>query len=137
MTESGGGSQQMAPAAVPATQAPAPDPAYVVGIGSSAGGLEALRPLIRALQPDADCALVIAQHLSPQHESLMTPLLARETDIPVQLVEDGAPLRRGHIYVTPPNADVSVLDGCLRLHAPGSGHGPRPSVNLLLQSLAR
>ena len=137
MTESGGGSQQMAPAAVPATQAPAPDPAYVVGIGSSAGGLEALRPLIRALQPDADCALVIAQHLSPQHESLMTPLLARETDIPVQLVEDGAPLRRGHIYVTPPNADVTVLDGCLRLHAPGSGHGPRPSVNLLLQSLAR
>jgi len=76
---------------------------YIVGIGSSAGGLEALTNLIRALPTDLGATYVVIQHLSPTHRSMMVQLLGRETAMAVLEVEDGALPQADTIYVTPPS----------------------------------
>lgn len=109
---------------------------YVVGIGASAGGLEALRPLIADLRETGKNTYIVAQHMSPQHTSLLTDLLGRDAKIPVTTATNGEPLEVDHVYVTPPNRDVTVRDGCIVLVKPANEIGPKPSVDLLLHSLA-
>ncbi len=112
-------------------------PPLVVGIGSSAGGLEALRELATSLPTDNGCAYVIVQHMSPQHKSLMTSLIASETDLLVVDIEDKMVPKPDVIYVTPPRADVVMEDGRLRLRPPSDEMGkPKPSVDRFLISLA-
>lgn len=110
---------------------------FVIGIGSSAGGLEATRDLVRNLPTDINAAHVIVQHLSPQYKSLLATLVERETDRVVMEITDGQEIESGHIYVTPPNSDVVVRDGKLRLLPPSQElASPKPSVDRFFISLA-
>ncbi|MBI3444497.1 MAG: hypothetical protein HY055_03855, partial [Magnetospirillum sp.] len=108
----------------------------VVGIGASAGGLEALRPFVAALPAEAGMAYVIIQHLSPQYRSMMVQLLGRETKLPVEEIKDGQVLAANTIYITPPNKDVRVKNCTLWLREPSAPLGPKPSVDVFFASLA-
>lgn len=112
------------------------DDIYVVGIGASAGGLEALRPFVANLPTSANLCFVIAQHLSPQHRSMMVELLSRETKIPVVAINNGVGIKPNTIFIAPPNSDVFYRSGKLVLRAPLESIGPKPSVDHLFNSLA-
>ena len=122
---------------ISANDEPPRRPRALVAIGASAGGLEALRALVANVQEDSGFAFVVAQHLAPQHASMLTALLARESRIAIEEGRDGIELARDTIYITPPNRDVAVKDGRLMLQPPHADRGPKPSVNLLFESLAR
>jgi two-component system, chemotaxis family, CheB/CheR fusion protein len=109
---------------------------YIVGLGASAGGLEALSILISHLPPDLATSYVIIQHMSPTHRSMLVQLLARETEMPVSEIEDGEVPLPDHIYVTPPNRNVVLQDGRFVLTEPAPEVMPKPSVNAFLSSLA-
>jgi len=109
---------------------------YVVGIGASAGGLEALRELISKLEFDSRITFIVVQHLSPTHTSMLKTLLARESVLNVEDVSDSMVPQPGSIYVTPPNQDVIMRDGKLHLLSPPHGVVPKPSVNRFFASLA-
>src|SRR5258705_1713054 len=94
---------------------PAPFP--IVGIGASAGGLEAFSELLRHLPLQTGMAFVLVQHLDPKHSSELREILARTTKIPVSEVTDGTVVRPDHIYVIPPNTVMAIKDGSLRLSA--------------------
>src|SRR5471032_594940 len=81
----------------------------IVAIGASAGGLHALSLFFRAASviPD-DVAFVIVVHLAPGSESHLPELLAKDTQLPVSVIEDGAMLRSGHVYVIPPKVSVVI-----------------------------
>ncbi|ABD55481.1 chemotaxis protein CheB [Jannaschia sp. CCS1] len=117
---------------------PANDPPFFVGIGSSAGGLEAVSTLAQNLSPDVNAVYVLAQHMSPTHKSLLTALISRETPLPVVELKDDTTPVANTIFITPPNTDVILEDGKLRLVDP-SGHpaSPKPSADRLFKSLAR
>ena len=103
--------------AVPRGEEPAD--VTIVGVGASAGGLEAFGALLRNVPRDADMAIVFVQHLAPQHPSALVELLAGQTALPVVQVTDGVRVERGHVYVIPPNTRLSISGA--RLHI-----GPRP-----------
>jgi two-component system, chemotaxis family, CheB/CheR fusion protein len=107
----------------------------VVGIGASAGGLEALERFLRRVPPDSGLAYVIVQHLSPEHESSLGDILSRATQLPVVTVADRTRIERDHVYVIPPGAALVVEDGALRL-VPFDSKGVRLLVNVFLTSLA-
>jgi two-component system CheB/CheR fusion protein len=109
----------------------------VVGIGSSAGGLEALQTLLSNLPEIENCAYVIVQHLSPTHKSMMVELLARTTNLPVLEVKNGLLIKSKTIYVTPENTDIYVKNSKLYLKTVEEAFGPKPSVNYFLSSLAQ
>ncbi|OWU84408.1 hypothetical protein ATO6_11910 [Oceanicola sp. 22II-s10i] len=110
---------------------------WIVGIAASAGGLEAISAFVRDLPPRTGACYVIAQHLSPSHKSLMSTLVARETELPVRELQDGDAPEPDTIYITPPSRDVILSDGALRLVDPAGGPGtPKPSVDRLFYSLA-
>jgi two-component system CheB/CheR fusion protein len=108
----------------------------VVGIGASAGGLDACRKLVAALPPANGMAFVLVQHLDPTHESMMVELLAGHTSMVVRQATDGMPIERDHLYVIPPGAYLSVGNGALHLSAPQAPHGARLPFDFLLNSLA-
>ena len=89
----------------------------VVGIGASAGGLEAFTELLKELPDDTGMAFVFIQHLHPNYESALAEILSRETPMPVLTACEDLPLRPNHIYVIPPNADLIILNGHLHLLA--------------------
>ncbi len=95
--------------------APELDVPTVVGIGASAGGLEAFSQLLEALPSDSDLAIVFVQHLSPQHESALPSLLASKTALPIVQVTDGLKIEPRHVYVIPPNVQMDVRNGTLHL----------------------
>ena len=109
---------------------------YIVGIGASAGGLEALRPLVSNLHSDTPMAFVVVQHMAPQYRSMMVELLSRETALPVHEIKNRNKLVRGHIYITPPNQDVEVRNATLYLKPPSNPIGPKPSIDNFFSSLA-
>lgn len=112
------------------------DGVRLVGIGASAGGLEALRVLLEAL-PDSDqLSYVIAQHVSPTHVSMLRNLLSPMTGLRVQDLTDGQSPEAGVVYITPPNKDVVLNKGVLSLTEPKAAIGPKPSVNHFFHSLA-
>ncbi|MCG7916549.1 MAG: hypothetical protein N0E37_02190, partial [Candidatus Thiodiazotropha taylori] len=111
-------------------------PVYV-GIGASAGGLEATKELVRSLPTSQTLAYILAQHLSPKHTSLLVDLIGRETSLKVVEICDGITVEPGHIYITPPNRDVEMSQRQLSLHEPRAGHVPKPDINRLFGSMAR
>ncbi|MDO8925730.1 MAG: EAL domain-containing protein [Sideroxyarcus sp.] len=124
---------------VPETKANEPVRAlrpYLVGIGASAGGLEALSTLIAALPTDLGISYVVLQHLSPTHRSMMAQLLGRETAMAVQEVENGVHPEPDTIYVAPASSNVKLKDGCFELIEGPREATPRPSVSMFLTSLA-
>ena len=109
---------------------------FIVGIGASAGGLEALSQLFPNLPKNLGLSYVVVQHLSPTYRSMMAQLLGRETTMPVRDIEDGARPEPNTVYITPPNRNVTLHMGCFRLVVPAKESLPKPSVNLFFTSLA-
>ena len=109
----------------------------VVGIGSSAGGLEALQILLSKLSNDLNCSYIIAQHLSPTHRSMMVDLLARITNLPVIEVQNAMLIKAKTIYMTPENTDIYVSNGKIYLKSIQNTYGPKPSVNYFFNSLSQ
>jgi len=87
----------------------------VVGVGASAGGLEAFSQLLRELPADTGMAFVLIQHLDPRHESQLAEVLSRTTVMPVIAVTDRLRVERDHVYVIPPNADMTIGGGAFAL----------------------
>src|SRR3954471_11615682 len=102
----------------------------IVGIGASAGGLEAFTELVGSLSPDLRAAYVLVQHLDPTHRSLLSELLGRSATLPVTEITQHTPVEANQIYVIPPNCDLSIEKGVLRLSrrekSPG---GPARSID--------
>jgi two-component system, chemotaxis family, CheB/CheR fusion protein len=109
----------------------------IVGIGASAGGLDACRKLVDVLPADNGMAFILVQHLDPTHESMMVDLLAGHTSMTVRQAIDGMPIERDHFYIIPPGAYLSVGCGALHLSQPQARHGARLPFDFLLRSLAR
>ena len=118
------------------SQAPEDGAMTVVGIGASAGGLEALRAFVGSLPAHTNMAYIIAQHLSPRHESMLVQLLARETDLPVAQISDGMAILPNTIAIAPANANLVVEGGLLHLTEPEDRPIPKPSVDAFFRSLA-
>jgi chemotaxis methyl-accepting protein methylase len=108
----------------------------IVGIGCSAGGLEALEAFLRNVPADSGIAFVIVQHLDPSHTSALAELLQRVTSIPVAEAVDRMKLAPDHVYVIPPNKDLSLLHGVLHLIKPTERRGLRLPVDFFLRALA-
>ena len=109
---------------------PSPNPAArqglrVVGIGASAGGLEACRHLVEALAPGAGIGFILVQHLDPAQESLLVDLLTSHTKLTVVEAADGMLVQPDQVAVIPPGSYLSVSGGRLRLSKPGVRHGAR------------
>ena len=94
---------------------PAPPLPCVVGIGASAGGLEALEQFFAGVPADSGMAFVVIQHLSPDFKSLMDELLARHTTLDIHRVEDGMEVRPNAIYLIPPKKEMIISGGRLLL----------------------
>jgi two-component system CheB/CheR fusion protein len=108
----------------------------VVGLGASAGGLDALLQFFSTLSATLGMAYVVVQHLDPTHTSLLPSLLARATSLPVQEGQEGIALEPNHIYVTPPHADMTLEHGVLRLFPRVQEHGRRFAIDSFFFSLA-
>ena len=108
----------------------------VVGLGASAGGLDAARGLLAALPAGTGMAFILIQHLDPTHVSMMVDLLAGHTPMKVQQAADGMPIEREHLYLIPPGHYLSIRAGALRLSEPAQRHGARLPFDFFLRSLA-
>ncbi|WP_370206140.1 chemotaxis protein CheB, partial [Pararhodobacter marinus] len=101
----------------------------IVGIGASAGGLEALRDMLEGFSGDAAMALVVIQHLDPNHESMMAQLIDRYTSMPVTQISGGEQVEPGHVYVIPPGRNLSIRNGVLELHDFDAPRGRRRPID--------
>ncbi|MEA3204168.1 MAG: two-component system, chemotaxis family, CheB/CheR fusion protein, partial [Thermoplasmata archaeon] len=108
----------------------------VVGVGASAGGLEAATKMLGALPADARLAIVVVQHLDPGHRSALTELLARTTKMDVQEATDGHLVEAGHVYVMPPNTALTLRGGRLRIRPRSGAKQPHMPVDEFFSSLA-
>jgi two-component system CheB/CheR fusion protein len=109
----------------------------VVGIGASAGGLEALEHFLSHVPKSSGMAFVIVQHLDPTRKGIMAELLQRTTDMKVIQVRDRTVAQPDRVYVIPPNKDMSILHGILHLLEPVSPRGLRLPIDFFLRSLAQ
>ena len=108
---------------------------YVVCIGASAGGLDALERFFKACPADTGAAFVVIQHLSPDHKSIMNNLLARHTDMPVIMVEDAMPIMANSVYLIPPGTMMHITTGHLHL-TPKTTRGLNLPIDVFFASLA-
>ena len=108
----------------------------IVGIGASAGGLEAFEAFFRACPADTGMAFVLVPHLDPSHHSLLTEILQRATAIPVMEALDQTPVAPDHVYVIPPNREMSIFNGVLQVTEPTLARGQRMPIDGFLRSLA-
>ena len=108
----------------------------IVGIGASAGGLEALEQFLRHVPENSGMAFVIVQHLDPTHKGIMPELLQRTTGMEVFQVRDRMKVKPNCVYVIPPNKDMSILHGVLHLFEPTAPRGLRLPIDFFLRSLA-
>ena len=147
-TEAPDNSEKRAPISPPAPS-PAPPPIIeeesedisgdtfpIVGIGASAGGLEAFTEMLQALPPDTGMAFVFIQHLDPKHVSLLTDLLQRQTTMTVQEATNGLRVEPNRIYVIPRNTHMVLLDGVLTLTPRVTAPFPHMPIDPFLRSLA-
>jgi len=115
---------------------PPPDEPAIVGIGASAGGLDAFKKFLAAMPRESDVALVLIPHLDPTHESLMVELLSRHTVMRVMEAENGMRVEANHVYIIPPNKYMTIAGGVLRLTGPVERRDAQTSIDLFLRSLA-
>ena len=108
----------------------------IVGIGASAGGIEALGRFFDAMPPGSGCAFVVVLHLDPKHESEMAHILSARTAMPAAQVRDGMPVERDHVYVIAPDTELRVQEGKLRVSKPSTSRGPRHPVDVFFASIA-
>ena len=108
----------------------------VVGIGASAGGVDALIRLVRELPDDFGAAICIVLHVPASGRSLLAPILDRRSRLPATEARDGEPIRPGRIYVAPNDRHLTVSDGHLELGRGPKENGVRPSVDVMFRTLA-
>jgi len=108
----------------------------IVGIGASAGGLEAFEQFFHHVSANSGMAFVLVQHLSPSHVSLLTEILQRSTTMLVTEAVDEILVEPNHVYVIPPNRDMAIFHGKLQLSVPNDPRGQRLPIDTFLQSLA-
>ncbi|MBI5383601.1 MAG: PAS domain-containing protein [Verrucomicrobia bacterium] len=124
------------PARKPAA-APPRGPLRIVGLGCSAGGLEACIEFFTGLPANTGMAFVVVSHLDPDHKGIMPELLQRYTAMQVCQAEDGMKLRPNRVYVIPPNRDLSILHGKLQLMEPSAPRGLRTPIDFFFKHLAQ
>src|SRR5688572_11749393 len=128
-----------APADRPAVRI-APPPARefpIVGIGASAGGLEAFSQLLRALPEEPGVAIVLVQHMAPLHESMLGTLLSSSTHLPVEQIAEDADVEVNHVYVIPPNRTMVIQGRTLRLHPRPMDRTQYTPIDTFFHSLAK
>src|SRR5689334_13469900 len=108
----------------------------IVAVGASAGGLEAFTKLLRALPPNPELALVFIPHLDPTHESAMVELLSRSASFSVLQAASGIRVSVNHLYVLPPNSDLTISGGVLQLIERKAARGQHMPIDTFFHSLA-
>src|SRR6266511_1719601 len=108
----------------------------VVGIGASAGGIEAVKQVLQALPADTGMAFVLVQHLDPTHASMLTEILSRATSMPVSEVTDRMSVEPNHVYVIPPGANMVASGSALQLSPRWEARGHHRSIDYFFRSLA-
>jgi len=109
----------------------------VVGIGASAGGLQAFSDFFDAARSDSGAGYVLVHHVDPDHKSLMADLLAKHTSMPVVFAEDQLRVQANHVYVIPPKKYLEIKDGVLHLSEPTDRRGARLPIDLFFRSMAK
>jgi len=109
---------------------------HYVGIGASAGGLEAIELFFTHMPPDSGMAFIVVQHLSPDYKSLMVELLSKKTSIPVRRAEDGMEVLPNHVYLIPPKKNLTIFHGKLLLSEQDHSRGVNLPIDVFLRSLA-
>jgi two-component system, chemotaxis family, CheB/CheR fusion protein len=115
---------------------PEAGPRIIVGIGASAGGLEAFQKFFAHMPPSSGMGFVLVQHLDPHHASLMPELLGRSTRMPVQQARDGIRVEPNQVYVIPPNATLTISGGMLCVVPPTEPRGHRMPIDRFFRALA-
>jgi len=109
-------------------------PIFIVGIGGSAGALNAFKALLDAMPPDTGMSFVIIYHMLPQAHSQLTKILSRHTKMSVVLASDAIPILANHVYIIPPDSDLTMENYKLKLISPRSGRNKQ--VDMFFISLA-
>ena len=109
----------------------------IIGVGASAGGLEAINEMLGAVEEGSELAFVIVQHLDPTHVSMMAELMDRRTTLNVRQIAGGETVQPGHAYVIPPGNSLVIHDGVLTLEAFDEPRGVRRPIDDFFMSLAR
>ena len=112
-------------------------PAYYVGIGASAGGLEALESFFSQMTADSGMAFIVIQHLSPDYKSMMVELLSKRTTMPVRRAEEGMRVEADSVYLIPPKKILSIVRGKLLLSESDPNRGLNLPIDVFLRSLAQ
>jgi len=108
----------------------------IIGIGASAGGLEAIAQFLSGVPVNSGMAYCVVQHLDPNHKGMLCELLQRATPMPVQQITERMPVMPNRVYVIPPGFDLSILHGVLHLLEPAEPRGLRLPIDYFLRSLA-
>lgn len=116
---------------------PGKKPCVIVGIGASAGGLEAIKELLEKLPGDTGMALVLVQHMDPQHKSALTEIFSKITSMPVSEVEDKTVVKPDHVYIIPPGKAMFIAQGVLSLVPREDMTRKHMPIDFFLESLAR
>ncbi|MGM0653291.1 MAG: chemotaxis protein CheB, partial [Bacillota bacterium] len=109
---------------------------YIVGLGASAGGLEALQQFFSSMADDSGMTFVVVQHLSPDYKSMMVELLSKTTSMPVLKVENGMEIKPNHVYIIPPKTQMTIYKGKLFLEESDYSKGLLLPIDTFLKSLA-
>jgi two-component system, chemotaxis family, CheB/CheR fusion protein len=109
---------------------------YVVGIGSSAGGLDALERFFGNMSESSGMAFIVVSHLDPNHVSIMPELIQKSTKMKLFQAEDGMLVEPNHVYVAPANRDLAILHGTIQLIEPPEAHGFRLPIDFFFKSLS-
>jgi two-component system CheB/CheR fusion protein len=111
-------------------------PSHYVGIGASAGGLEAIESFFKNMPPDSNLAFIVVQHLSPDYKSLMVELLSKKTEMSVLRAEDGMEVLANTVYLIPPKKNLTIFHGKLVLNDKVINQGINLPIDIFLKSLA-
>src|SRR4051812_3714160 len=113
------------------------EPAAVVGLGASAGGIAPLQQFFTDMKPDTGLAFVVVMHLSPEFESQLASVIQQKTAMPVTQVTEAVRVRPNHVYVIPPNHQLAFEDSTLHLVPPQQPLGRRVTIDLFFRTLAQ
>lgn len=111
-------------------------PFPIVGVGASAGGVQALQTFFEGMPPDSGMAFVVILHLSPEYESNLAPLLQSKTEMAVTQVNETVQVEPNHVYVIPPTQYLAMQDSMITLSEPERLFGRRVAIDLFFRTLA-
>jgi two-component system CheB/CheR fusion protein len=115
----------------------ASEPSFpIVGIGASAGGLEAFELFFKTMPTESGMAFVLIPHLDPGHASMLSEILQRNTTMPVHEAQNQTIIQANHVYIIPPNKDMAIFHGTLHLSVPEQARGLRLPIDSFFRSLA-